>query len=413
MNQGSSAPWFTLPPTPKQDRIAIIGGGIAGCAVAHSLARRGRQVALYERQANLAQATSGNPLGVILPVVPRKPDPMGHYFKAAYRWILQKVKAFEAQGQEVGWRPTGVVHILAKERLRLLHDALTRGLVPHDQAVPIDAEEAARITGMPFTQPAIFYPDGGFLVPARLCQAYTGDAFIQIRRDWAITSIERVDGHWLLHTQQTSEPADVVVLANGCDAFDFPQVGDLPMGRSRGQLALLEAPLLAHVPRCVVCHKGYMVPGLNGDVLLGATWRKHHKTELQQDDQLELIEEARTWIPGFSLTGNPPLRGRVGFRARTPDHLPIVGPLPDQAAYRQVYGEIRHGKGREQLPTAPYLPGLFASLGHGGRGIVSTGLAGEVIAAQICGEVSPLETSILDSIHPGRFLIRALKKGRQ
>ncbi|WVV48763.1 FAD-dependent oxidoreductase [Pseudomonas sp. NA13] len=39
----------------------MIGGGLAGCASAASLAARGWQVTLLERHAGLAEEASGNP----------------------------------------------------------------------------------------------------------------------------------------------------------------------------------------------------------------------------------------------------------------------------------------------------------------------------------------------------------------
>ncbi|WP_323156067.1 FAD-dependent oxidoreductase, partial [Pseudomonas alvandae] len=43
----------------------VIGGGLAGCASAASLAARGWQVTLLERHAGLAEEASGNPQGVL------------------------------------------------------------------------------------------------------------------------------------------------------------------------------------------------------------------------------------------------------------------------------------------------------------------------------------------------------------
>ncbi|HAC69599.1 MAG TPA: hypothetical protein DCP19_17625, partial [Pseudomonas sp.] len=59
---GASVPWYRRPPRCQGPRTAIvIGAGLAGCATAASLARRGWQVRVIERHGAPAQEASGNP----------------------------------------------------------------------------------------------------------------------------------------------------------------------------------------------------------------------------------------------------------------------------------------------------------------------------------------------------------------
>ncbi len=59
-------PWYARPPRTAGERSAlVIGGGLAGCATAASLAARGWQVDLLERHGALAEEASGNPQGVL------------------------------------------------------------------------------------------------------------------------------------------------------------------------------------------------------------------------------------------------------------------------------------------------------------------------------------------------------------
>ncbi|MEI6228264.1 MAG: FAD-dependent oxidoreductase, partial [Methylophilaceae bacterium] len=46
--------------TPKH--AVIIGAGIAGCSTAYALAQRGIRITLIERNAEIANEASGNPL---------------------------------------------------------------------------------------------------------------------------------------------------------------------------------------------------------------------------------------------------------------------------------------------------------------------------------------------------------------
>jgi len=105
--------------------------------------------------------------------------------------------------------------------------------------------------------------------------------------------------------------------------------------------------------------------------------------------------------------------GRVGFRTSSPDRLPLIGPVPDTAWYREAYADLRHGPQRRLLPPARYLPGLYVTTAHGARGLSTCPLAALQIAALLEQEPLPLLRDPLDRIHPGRFLVRHLKRQRK
>ena len=52
----------------------VIGGGIAGCSAAYALTKRGINVTLLERRAEIAQEASGNPLAMLYPKLSVKPS---------------------------------------------------------------------------------------------------------------------------------------------------------------------------------------------------------------------------------------------------------------------------------------------------------------------------------------------------
>jgi len=47
----------------------------------------------------------------------------------------------------------------------------------------------------------------------------------------------------------------------------------------------------------------------------------------------------------------------------------------------------------------------------GGRGITLAPLMGAVVAAQVAGTPLPLEQGLLDAIDPGRWQVRAARRG--
>jgi tRNA 5-methylaminomethyl-2-thiouridine biosynthesis bifunctional protein len=44
--------------------------------------------------------------------------------------------------------------------------------------------------------------------------------------------------------------------------------------------------------------------------------------------------------------------------------------------------------------------GLYCSLAHGTRGLLTAGLAAEVLAAQICSQLPPLPSNIMEALAP-------------
>ena len=80
--------------------------------------------------------------------------------------------------------------------------------------------------------------------------------------------------------------------------------------------------------------------------------------------------------------GGSVLAGRAGVRCSVPGATPLVGEVE---------------------------PGLYCSLGHGTRGLLTAGIAGEVIAAAMCGQLPPLPQSLLDELAP---LPRVRNKGK-
>jgi tRNA 5-methylaminomethyl-2-thiouridine biosynthesis bifunctional protein len=187
--------------------------------------------------------------------------------------------------------------------------------------------------------------------------------------------------------------------------------------RSQGGLASL---------RVVIFHEGYLPPARLGEHCLGATFNIEEDTRggMEQrdsepraaDHEANLAQLARA-LPALTedlpLAAAGRLTGRVGYRCASPDYLPVVGPVPDAARFCDDYGTLRRNAKRAILKTASHLPGLYLSTGHGSRGLTSTPLSGELLAAQICGETWPLPADLVRALAPARFLVRDLVKNRR
>ena len=50
------------------------------------------------------------------------------------------------------------------------------------------------------------------------------------------------------------------------------------------------------------------------------------------------------------------------------------------------------------------LPGLYTSLGHGTRGLITAGISGELIAAAACEQLLPLPLAMVKTLAPAKWL---------
>jgi tRNA 5-methylaminomethyl-2-thiouridine biosynthesis bifunctional protein len=111
-------------------------------------------------------------------------------------------------------------------------------------------------------------------------------------------------------------------------------------------------------------------------------------------------------LTGVALPAGLPIpEGRVGWRLNTPDRLPLVGAVPLR------FESLPPGARLDQARMLPRQPGLFVLGALGSRGISWAPLAAQVLAAWIDGAPLPLESDLLDTIDPARFLVRAHSRG--
>jgi len=94
------------------------------------------------------------------------------------------------------------------------------------------------------------------------------------------------------------------------------------------------------------------------------------------------------------------------MRLSTRDHLPLAGPIPDIAGIAQQRDRLTQ---RDRLPL-PSIEGLWITAGFGGRGLLWSVLAAELIAARIDVTPSPLQRSLAQALDPGRFIRREFRR---
>lgn len=381
--------------------VAVIGAGLAGCAVARELSRKGACVTLFDRRTQIAMEASGNPQGLFMPYLNELNTPATRIYSAGFQ-VTQRVLK-ELDGVSQGWaRQTGAIQLPRHRRVQRIFDSGAEISGLEGQIERCDSAQLSELAGVRLGQSGFWLPHSLCIQMPQLCRLliaqgvqWSGDKQL-VELDW--------QGTWqLAFADGTQASADTVVLACSHTSAQFTQTTWLPSRKIRGQIVLLEqanGPAL----KTAVVRDGYITPAHQGFLVAGATFdHGREDQELDVEANRQLLQRIGQWLPDINGLPEDLKRGRVGFRHNTPDRLPLVGQIPDFATLRdQGEGAIR----RFDRESAPRLPGLYITAAHASRGTLTCLLAARLLAAQICAE--PVDAELTDTLDPVRFLRRAL-----
>jgi len=351
-----------LAPERARPRVAIVGAGIAGAALARALAVHG-VAALTLDAAGPGAGASGN---VAALVTPRLDAGLGAAAQLHAQAFDRAVRIYQAMGAPIVVR--GVLQLEAgpRDALRFAKIAASDLFEP-GELVLMDAGETSALLGEP-SPPGLMLTRALVVEPAQILHVWMPDVL-----PGAVARLERREGGgWRLLDANglLCIEADLVFLATGADLARL--WSGAPIQPVRGQLT--EA---LGVTTSAAAWGAYVGPTRDG-LMFGAT---HDRDDTDtapraEDDQRNLAAlSARRPRLAAQLAGSP-LAGRASIRATTPDHLPLAGALGD---------------------------GLFVLGGLGARGFALAPLLAEHVAALALGAPSPLPAPLAAIVAPGRF----------
>ncbi|CAN7430758.1 bifunctional tRNA (5-methylaminomethyl-2-thiouridine)(34)-methyltransferase MnmC2/FAD-dependent 5-carboxymethylaminomethyl-2-thiouridine(34) oxidoreductase MnmC1 [Pseudomonas brassicacearum] len=410
-------PWYARPAALTGERRAlVIGGGLAGCASAASLAARGWQVTLLERHAGLAEEASGNPQGVLYLKLSAHGTALSQMILSGFGYTRRVLEQLQ---RGTDWDACGVLQLAfnSKEAER---QAQLAEAFPRDLLHTLDQSEAQVRSGIDLACGGLFYPEGGWVHPPALCRWQASGPAIDVQPHHEVLQLRRVDGQWQAWDgERCLASAPVAILASAAEIKRFEAAADLPLKRIRGQITRLPQTTRSQSLATVVCAEGYAAPPRLGEHTLGASFDFNSDdltpTAAEHAGNLQMLEEISLDLVDRLNAGSldpERLEGRAAFRCTSPDYLPIVGPLADRQAFTEAFAAL--GKDARQVPDAPcpWLDGLYINSGHGSRGLITAPLSGELIAAWLDNEPLPLPRSVAEACHPNRFALRALIRGK-
>lgn len=399
--------------TPRE--VIVIGAGLAGCAAAHSLARKGLKVLVLEQADQIASGASGNRQAVLQCRLSNADSGNRQFNLQAFLFAVREFTQLQKQHPDINWQACGVLNLDSAFKARQERGAELKHNAYADEIVhALDQLSSNEKAGLPFDGGTHYLPLGGYLNPVQLCQAYVQHPNIQLQLNCRVTGLEQKGEQWLISYGDTTSKtivSDVVLIANSYAATQLSQTEALPIVPIRGQVSYLRANAHSDHLRSVVCGRSYISPQWQGLHSVGATYSKNiGDLALSEKEHLQNLEGIMQHVPLGSLGYDAIEGGRVSIRATSTDRMPMVGQVPDLAQLQSIYQGLGQGARKHPDRSAPVLQRLYVSVSHGSHGLCNAPLAGEYLASLIANELLPIQSAIVKSIHPARFALRTLKR---
>ncbi len=403
----STTPWLlknTAHPAP--DEAIVIGTGLAGSHIARALAERGVRVTVLEQHAQPAQEGSGNPQGALYTKLSANSSALSQFSLASFQYALRHYH-HEALHE--------VFHACGLLQLNDDSNAQLAALLQHNPELAqyLDADSASTRSGITLTRSGWWLPQAGWANPARICSALLDHPLISVHYNTPIDSLTKTASGWQLHDAEKNiigSSAQVIVACANHSAR-FAQTAWLPLRPVRGQISTLPATANSAQLQCVICDEGYLTPAHNNEHCLGASFVPGDTdTDLRAAEHTHNLNLLQDISPALRQEWQQVDGGRAAVRATTPDHLPLVGALPERESFLLDYAALRHNAKAVINTSGSYVEGLWLLAGFGGRGLCYIPLAAELLASQLLNQPRPLSRALQQALAPARFVIRELMR---
>lgn len=413
--QQSIAPWYARP-AGREGEVLIIGGGIASAMTALSLVERGRHVTLLCEDGEPASGASGNRQGALYPLLNGEHDALSRFYSLAFGFARNRLLAL-AKHHPVAFSLCGVTQLGYDDKSAAKLAKMSQGPFPPELMHPLSAVEVEQVVGLPCDADGVSYPLGGWLCPAELTRAAIREAQasgrLEVVFNAAVTRIAEEDDGWRVESRDGRQwHAPNLVAAAGHQLPALLPFAELPLYPVRGQVSHVPTTTGLSQLKTVLCYDGYLTPAHNGAHCIGASYGRNqtdlaYRADEQEQNRarLQACLPDQTWPAEVDVSGN---QARVGVRCASRDHLPVAGPVARLAAL----ADHDVNAPADQQSALPLHAGLYVQGALGSRGLCSAPLCGELVASEICGDPLPLAVDLLEALHPARYWVRRLRRGK-
>lgn len=336
-------------------QVAVIGGGVVGCAILYHLAKAGRKDVLLLERSELTSGSSWHAAGNLFALT----RPSNAQRLQAYSINLYPDLEKES-GQPLGFHKTGGLHLatsddevttLANNRARARRNGVEAEWISFDEA-----RDMAPIIDTTKLKAILWEPEKGSVDPSSATNAYAAAARgmgAKVRRHTPVTAtVQRPDGGWTITTPEGEIHADYLVNAAGLWAREVAALAGITlplMPVEHHYLVTEDIPEIAaldhRIPVITESEAGYYSRQEGKGLLLGAYENRCHHWAVDgtpPDFGHELLEnDLGRMEENFAVAcDRMPALGRAGVKSVingpmifSPDLGPLIGPHPDLKNY--------------------------------------------------------------------------------
>jgi tRNA 5-methylaminomethyl-2-thiouridine biosynthesis bifunctional protein len=406
---------YQIRPSIKQPKsVAIIGGGIASACVAYALTQKNINVTLYCKDKEIAQGASSNHIAALFPLIHQQVDEISVFYQQAFWHALKCYKDLHNKGFAFSHDWCGLLEISYKVALEKRQAIFQqKNPWPEELITSVNAEKASILADIKLKHGGLFMPSAGWIAPAELVQqmfkAAESTQCITIKNQVDVTGLnQKSDKSWQLETSIGSINEELVIFCGGAESIKLYVINELPLTSVRGQVTTMATNDHIKHLSTVICHKGYLTPSHHQQHCIGATFEKNSFDIIatNEGDQynLTMLEKCLPKLVPWSeqdITSN-----KARLRCMTPDHLPVVGAMPDIEQHKKMYAHLAKDKNWRYQEPAPVIKNLYMLTGLGARGLCTAPLLADILAADLTGGEYPIGTQELFNLSPNRFVIR-------
>lgn len=347
--------------------VIIVGAGIVGAACADEFARRGMRVAIVDRDIVGGGATAAGMGHIVVMDDSDAQFALTRYSQRLWQALSRKLS------DDIEYRQCGTIWVAADEEemqeVQRKHDYYGKRGVPTEVLDPQRLEQMepnlrdGLAGGLLVPEDSVLYPP----CAARFLIQQAQESGAQLRLGPSVSKIG--EGHVLLN-DGVEITAEIIVNAAGAWASDVTPGIDVKQRKGHIVITDRYAGFLHHQ----LVELGYLKsahavtsdsvafnvqPRSTGQILIGSSrqFGAEHK-EVDQAILARMLRRAQEYMP--ALASMAAVRVWTGFRAATPDKLPLIGPWPQDKS-------------------------IFLATGHEGLGITTSLGTARILVDQVTG----------------------------
>lgn len=362
--------------------VVIAGGGIVGAATAAACARRGMKVALVESDVVGGGATAAGMGHIVVMDDSEAQFALTRYSQVLWAELAQELpEGAEYERAGTLWLGADDEEMAEAERKHAYYRerGVSTQLLSGNKVGELEPNLRAGLAG------ALLVPEDAVVYPPVVATHLARDAEVHGASLLVGRKVVKMAQGVVVLDEGPELTAAHLINATGAWAKDLNR--DIPVKKRKGHLVITDR--YPGFVRHQLVELGYLKsahsvsadsvafnvqPRKTGQVLIGSS--RQYGDETTQTDQAILsamLSRAAEYMP--SIASLNAIRVWTGFRAATPDKLPLIGPSPADET-------------------------IWLATGHEGLGITTSLATGELVAAALAGEkpAIPLEPYL-----PGRF----------